>query len=267
MGPSPVSRRSALRMAGFALASVCFHPQIEPAYALKPGTPSKESLLNKIRDERTPEQIQAAKERVAEERRIRLEKQRELQAAADRRKAGLEEDTTKGTEIESSLRGQYYFPTARKRYLPRVKLAYESISGMENAARGSDWRSVKELSEVLEDAALPLKLYASSLGGGGLNINSKFIEAMTKQATSYEKDMRKLTGAIKKKENSVVLKVLNDMKSSIDKYRQLGRLEAPDFGIGEIPTESKVGSGFGNNNSALYKRNKAVQSADNTRAN
>lgn len=265
MGPSPVSRRNALRLTGLALTSICLHRSAGPAYALKPGKPSKEKLLNAIREEKSPEEIEAEKERIAEERRQRLERQRKLQAEAEERKAGAVKDKSNETEIESNLRGQYYFPTARKRYLPRVKLAWESIPDAESAARVSEWRIVTDFSSgVLSDAVLPMKLYASALSGGGLNISSRFIEGMVKQAETYENSVKRLTNAAKKKEISLALTTLSDMKGAIQRYRELGHLNAPDFGIGEIPTDIRVGSGFGNNNSALYGKNKGFQATRNT---
>lgn len=258
MGVTPMSRRTALRLAALSLASVCGRRGGQPAYALKPGKPSKERLLNSIHDDKTPEEVEAERERMAEERRIRLEKQRELQAASDRRKGGLEIQKDE-KEIESSLRGQYYFPTARKRYLPRVKLACETIAIAETATREQDWRMVTDLSSgVFSDAVLPMKLYASALAGGGLNINTKFIERMNRMADAYEKELRNLLSAVKKKQSAGVLKHLSGMSEAIAQYRVLGHLEAADFGIGEIPDNKRVGSGFSNNNSALYRNNKGL---------
>lgn len=258
MSTGPLSRRSALRLAGLSAASICF-ARPEPSYALKPGKPSKEKLLAGIREERTPEEIEEEKARVAEEKRIRLERQRELQAKAQRRKEGLEEADSEA-EIESNLRGQYYFPTARKRYLPRVKLAWETLPQAEKAAQNSRWPEVAELSsDELSDAVLPMRLYASSLAGQGLSISASFIERMNKETEMYESALKKLVKAAKRKETAVALNNLTDMKGAITKYRVLGHLEAPDFGIGEIPTDSRVGSGFGNNNSTLYRRNKSVR--------
>lgn len=256
--PTPLSRRSALRLAALSLTSVCLpHP---PAYALRPGKPSKEQLLNKIREEKTPEEIEEEKARVAAEKRARLEKQRELTAAVERKKQGLEEDSGAGVEIESNLRGQYYFPTARKRYLPRVKLAWETLPDVEVAARDERWPEVASMSgDELSDAVLPMRLYASSLAGQGLSLNAKFIDQMNAQADAYEHSLKKLKGGVKKKQRDVVLDMVGDMKEAIQGYRTSGHLEADDFGIGEIPTNAKVGSGFGNNNTALYRRNKSVK--------
>ncbi|CAN8070002.1 unnamed protein product [Agarophyton chilense] len=260
MSAAPLSRRNVLRLAALSLAAVCDRQPMHPALALKPGKPSKEKLLQGIREEKTPEELEEEKTRVAEEKKVRLAKQRELQATAERKKAGLEDDSLKDTEIESNLRGQYYFPTARKRYLPRVKLAWEVLPDAEKAATESHWLKVTDFSKgELSDAILPMKLYASSLAGGGLSINAKFIDGMNRQTDLYERALRQLSKAAKRKDASVALGNLTDMKEAITKYRQLGHLEAVDFGIGEIPTDPRVGSGFGNNNSALYRKNKSVQ--------
>lgn len=258
MCAAPVSRRSALRLAALALGTAVCSTRPSPSYALKPGKPSKEKLLSGIGKEKTEEEIEAEKERIAEERKERLEKQRLLREEAERKKQGLS-DAEPEAEIESNLRGQYYYPTARKRYLPRVKLASESIPSVLDAVDGGRWAQVAELKTVLDDAALPLKLYASSLGGGGLNLSSKFIEGMLAQATAYENSIKVLGKAVKKKDSSTARSALKDLDNSIEQYRKLGKLTAPDFGIGEIPTDNKVGSGFSNNNSALYNKNKAVQ--------
>lgn len=260
MSTAPLSRRSALRLAGLCLASVCLVRPEQPAYALKPGKPSKEKLLAGIREAKTPEEIEEEKARIAEEKRIRLEKQRELQAAVERKKAGLEEDNGPGIEIESNLRGQYYFPTARKRYLPRVKLAWDTLPSVEQAAKNKHWPEVASLStDELSDAVLPMRLYASSLAGQGLSINAKFIDKMNVQADLYEAALKRLTGAVRGKDTGVVLASITDMKDALSKYRESGHLDAPDFGIGELPQNNRVGSGFANNNTSLYRRNKTLR--------
>lgn len=259
MNVAPISRRSALRISCLSVASICLAgPKV--AHALKPGKPSKERLLAGTREDKTPEEIEEEKLRVAEEKRIRLEKQRELQAAAQRRKDNFGIGEEKQVEIESNLRGQYYFPTARKRYLPRVKLAWDALPEVEQAASDNRWSEVAEVSqEILLNAVLPMHLYASALGGGGLSIGASFIEKMDKETAVYERSLKKLSKAVKRKEVRVALENLTDMKGAITKYRQLGHLEAADFGIGEISTDLRVGSGFGNNNTALYRRNKSIR--------
>lgn len=252
-----MSRRTVIQITGLSLVSLCGR---QAAYALRPGKPSKEKLLNSIHEGKTPEEIEADKERLAEERRIRLEKQRELQAAADRRKAGLEQDDLKDAEMGTNLRGQYYYPTARKRYLPRVKLAFDSIPDAEKATRDKKWSLVGDYAaNTLMDAVLPMKLYASSLGGGGLSISAKFIAQMGKNADAFEGAVNKLSKAVKKKDTPTALASLKDLRYAITEYRKLGKLESEDFGIGEVPTQP-VGSGFSNNDFSLYRKNKSMQS-------
>lgn len=261
MSAARVSRRSAIQLAALSLAGVCAAKASRPAYALKPGKPSKEKLLAGIREEKTPEEIEEEKARVAEEKRLRLERQRELQSVAERKKLGLE-PAAEEAEIESNLRGQYYYPTARKRYLPRVKKAWEALDEAERLASDGQWKELADISTTdVADALLPMRLYASSLAGGGLSISAKFIERMNLQADAYEQCLKKLSKAVKRKETAVAVGSIRDMREAIGKYREIGRLQADDFGIGEIPLESRVGSGFGNNNSALYRRNKNVEKA------
>lgn len=263
MNAAPISRRNALRLTALTLAAVCISPSVRPAYALKPGKPSKEKLLRDIREEKTPEEIEEEKIRVAEEKKIRLAKQRELQLDAENRKNGLVEDPKKD-DIEATLRGQYYYPTARKRYLARLKLAWEVLPDVQTAAINKEWPIVSQFSmHELSDAVLPMKLYASSLAGGGLSINAKFIQNMNSQTDAYDGALKRLTKAVKRKDSADAVDILTTMKDAISKYRQLGRLEAADFGIGEIPTDARVGSGFANNNSALYRKNKTIQDVTN----
>lgn len=249
-----LSRRAALHLAALTALSVCTRP--DNAYALKPGKPSKETLLNRVREERTPEEIEAEKIRVQEERRIRLEKQRELQAAAERKRAGLEVDKDSSTEIEANLRANYYYPTARKRYLPRVKRALEEMEFAEDALRNDKWQLATSIAAgPLEDAVLPMRLYASSLAGQGLSLAAKFVQNMADESDKYERALSRFKKACKKRDTNTALSSLVAMKESIKQYRHQAHLEAPDFGIGDLPKENRVGSGLANNNPALYNRN------------
>eukprot|EP00961_Rhodomonas_salina_P207690 2803138-Rhodomonas_salina.1 len=50
----------------------------------------------------------------------------------------------------SNLRGDYYYPTARKRYLPRVKRAYDELVPIreELANKSEDWDKIKTYAKV-----------------------------------------------------------------------------------------------------------------------
>lgn len=255
-----VSRRRLLRVAGLGLVLTCVTYPPQQAFALKPGKPSKERLLQRTREDKTEEQIAEEKARIQEEKKMRLERQKELQADAEKKKADTDGALDNEVEIESNLRGQYYYPTARKRYLPRVKRAWESITTCEEAVAQNMWTKVRtECDNDLNDAVLPMRLYASSLAGGGLSISAKFIEKMNAETASFEKALKGLSVAAKQQNAPVALEKLAEMTRAIRGYREAGRLEAPDFGIGDIPKDGRVGSGFGNNNSALYGRNKGLE--------
>lgn len=255
-----MNRRAAISVVGLAAAAICC-PSF-PARALKPGKPSKEALLNRTREEKTAEEIEEEKARNAEKKRLRLEQQKELQAAAERKKAGFDDGSGDSVEIESSLRGNYYFPTARKRYLPRVKLALEELPEVESAVRGNRWPDVVARTNAeLTDAVLPMKLYASSLGGGGLSIGASFIQKMTTASEKYEAAVRRLVKSCKKRETGPALDAISTMNAAIAEYRVLGHLEAADFGIGEVAADTRVGSGLGNMNPALYAKNKTMKQA------
>eukprot|EP00171_Calliarthron_tuberculosum_P014247 IDg14247t1 len=245
-----MSRRRALQTAAGALICVCAKPTL-PALALKPGKPSKEKLLNRTREERTPEEIAEEREQQALERKERLERQRELAAAAERRRQGLEVEPNQA-DLEANLRASYYYPQARKRYLPRVRRAHESLPLAEKLVASGNWAEASALAGgTLEDAVLPMQLYASSLAGQGLSLAPKFVQKMNDEASHYEAACKRLKTACKKRDTNIARELVADMTSSIARYRGAGRLEADDFGIGEVPTDNRVGSGFGNNNPAL----------------
>jgi hypothetical protein len=47
---------------------------------------------------------------------------------------------------------------------------------------------------------------------------------------------------------------LEKMEAAIALYRKTARIDTPDGGVGEFPTDSKLGASFSNNNPALLKR-------------
>ncbi|GMH52506.1 hypothetical protein TL16_g01244 [Triparma laevis f. inornata] len=109
--------------------------------------------------------------------------------------------------IDPNLRANYYYPTARKRYLPRIKKASDQISTIPDLIASSSWSEVKDFSvKVADDTVLPMKLYTSSLAGQGLNLKSQTITVMTKSAEDFDKYNKQLSKAADKKdvEKSVV---------------------------------------------------------------
>ncbi len=251
----PISRRQALVTTAGALFSLAI-AQPRAALALKPGAPSKEKLLRRAHEEMTPEEKEAEKERIAEERKARLEKQKELEAQAERRRQGLEPAATQKADLEANLRASYYYPAARKRYLPRVKRALELLPVTDDLVSAGDWGQATTLATgALADAVLPMQLYASSLAGQGLSLAPRFVQRMDAAAATYNDACTKLQKACKKRDSAIARESVRSMLASVRTYRAEGRLEAPDFGIGEVPADTRVGSGFSNANPALYNRN------------
>lgn len=87
---------------------------------------SREDLLSDLKSKKTEEEMEQEKADKAEERRKRLERQKELREAEEKKK--LEGKTDAESDIESNLRANYYYPTARKRYLPRIKVTVDSLN-------------------------------------------------------------------------------------------------------------------------------------------
>lgn len=50
------------------------------------------------------------------------------------------------------------------------------------------------------------------------------------------------------------LAALEKMEAAVALYRKTARIDTADGGIGEFPTDTKVGASFSNNNPALLKR-------------
>jgi len=78
--------------------------------------------------------------------------------------------------IEPNLRSNYYYPTNKKRYLPRIKKCNDAIPLAANSIGVEDWEAVGDFAlKVADDTILPMKLYTSSLGGGGTNVKVRYV--------------------------------------------------------------------------------------------
>ena len=137
-------------------------------------------------------------------------------------------------------RANYYYPTARKRYLPRIKKASDEISLVPDQIASGDWESVEKFSlKVADDAVLPMKLYTSSLGGQGLNLKVSYLTEMTKAAECFDKYNLKLAKATKKKDTEAAAEALGNMSVALTAYRTEGKLLGPDGG-GDIPSVEDI---------------------------
>lgn len=142
--------------------------------------------------------------------------------------------------LEPNLRSNYYYPTNKKRYLPRIKKCNDAIPDAADMIGNGDWDSAADFAnKVAEDTILPMKLYTSSLLGGGTNVKVAFAKDMNKAASDFEKAQKALAKAIAKKDQEKSSRALEDLSSALMSYRTAGRLLGPDGG-GDIPSVDDI---------------------------
>lgn len=149
----------------------------------------------------------------------------------------------KGEEgIDPTLRASYYYPTAKKRYLPRIQLVSNEIAiitqSMLYDVESIDWDAASKFAETTaENAILPLKLYESSLRGQGLSMSNAYAKAMKADAAVFEQKTRELQKAVKKRSADAALSALTEMNLALTDYRKAGRLTED---IEEIPSVDDI---------------------------
>ena len=149
--------------------------------------------------------------------------------------------TSKGeSNFEPNLRSNYYYPTNKKRYLPRIKKCSDSIPDAASMIADGDWDAVADFAnKVAEDTILPMKLYTSSLLGGGTNVKVSFAKDMKNASADFEKAQKALVKAVNKKDQQKSSTALEDLSTALLAYRTAGRLLGPDGG-GDIPSVDEI---------------------------
>lgn len=144
------------------------------------------------------------------------------------------------SNYEPNLRSNYYYPTNKKRYLPRIKRCNDAIPDAAVMIGNNDWEGAENFAvKIADDTVLPMKLYTSSLLGGGTNVKVTFAETMKKSANDFEKAQKKLTKAIAKKDQTKSSQALEEMATALQDYRVAGKLLGPDGG-GDIPSVDEI---------------------------
>ena len=144
------------------------------------------------------------------------------------------------SNFEPNLRSNYYYPTNKKRYLPRIKKCNDAIPGAAAMIGDSNWEAAADFANnVAEDTILPMKLYTSSLLGGGTNVKVSFAKDMNNAAKDFEKAQKALSKAISKKDQQKSSAALEELSSALLAYRTAGRLLGPDGG-GDIPSVDEI---------------------------
>lgn len=157
--------------------------------------------------------------------------------------ATVERAVNKGkaeSNMEPNLRSNYYYPTNKVRYLPRIKKCSDSIPQVAIAIGNEDWDSVRDFATVVaDDTVLPMKLYVSSLTGGGTNVKVGFAKEMMAAAKTFEKNQSLLVKSVDKKDASKASAALEAMSEAMLAYRTSGKLLGPDGG-GDIPSVDEI---------------------------
>lgn len=94
-------------------------------------------------------------------------------------------------------------------------------------------------SVVADDAILPMKLYVSSLTGGGTNVKVGFAKEMMSSAKSFEAGKSELIKGAYARDVVKSSMALERMAESMLSYRASGRLLGPDGG-GDIPSVDEI---------------------------
>lgn len=144
------------------------------------------------------------------------------------------------SNLEPNLRSNYYYPTNKKRYLPRIKKCNDAIPEAAAMIGSGDWEGAETFAvKIADDTILPMKLYTSSLLGGGTNVKVAFAKDMTDAAKDFEKAQKALVKAIGKKDQEKSSRALEDLSTALLSYRTAGRLLGPDGG-GDIPSVDEI---------------------------
>ncbi|KAL7488014.1 hypothetical protein ACHAW6_013607 [Cyclotella cf. meneghiniana] len=158
-------------------------------------------------------------------------------------KPTVEKAVNKGkieSNLEPNLRSNYYYPTNKVRYLPRIKKCSDSIPGVAVAIGSEDWDTVRDFATVVaDDTILPMKLYVSSLTGGGTNVKVGFAKDMMAAAKTFEKNQALLVKSVEKKDAAKSSAALESMAEALLAYRTSGKLLGPDGG-GDIPSVDEI---------------------------
>jgi len=164
------------------------------------------------------------------------------------------------SDIEPNLRSNYYYPTNKKRYLPRIKRCSDEIPQVAASIGQEDWDTVNGFAtKVADDAILPLKLYTSSLTGGGTNVKVSFVKEMKSSTEAFELSQKSLVKAVSMKNREAATNALQDMSTALLRYRTAGKLLGHDGG-GDIPSVDDIRRSASRTQKLMFE--KAIQTRD-----
>ena len=163
------------------------------------------------------------------------DKQPEKKTTEQAKNKGKAEST-----MEPNLRSNYYYPTNKVRYLPRIKKCSDAIPSAAQAIGLEDWDTVRDFANVVaDDTILPMQLYVSSLTGGGTSVKVAFAKEMLTAAKIFAKQQKILVKSVEKRDAAKSSEALELMSEAMLAYRTSGRLLGPDAG-GDIPSVDEI---------------------------
>lgn len=140
--------------------------------------------------------------------------------------------------IEPNLRSNYYYPTNKKRYLPRIQKCSNMIPNAADLLGAQDWDGVNNFATtVADDTILPLKLYTSSLSGGGTNVKVSYTKDMKACADLFETNQKRLLKAIAKQDTPLATLALEGMSEALSRYRTVAGLKDD---MGDLPSVDDI---------------------------
>lgn len=140
--------------------------------------------------------------------------------------------------IEPNLRSNYYYPTNKKRYLPRIQKCSNMIPNVADLLGSEDWEAIDNFAKtVADDTILPLKLYTSSLTGGGTNVKVSYTKDMYACADQFEANQKRLLKAIAKKDTALATQALEGMSEALSRYRTVAGLKDD---MGDLPSVDDI---------------------------
>jgi GTP-dependent phosphoenolpyruvate carboxykinase len=138
----------------------------------------------------------------------------------------------------------YYFPTARKRYLPRIQKVSDQLKqvlpkAFANKNQNSNWLDdVQSLYTTADNAILPMKLYTSSLDGQGLRMTqSEFVKTMKVNIDKYERNVQQLSKALDQQDKTMAQTAVQQLSQALADFRSAGKLSED---IEDLPSVDEV---------------------------
>jgi len=141
----------------------------------------------------------------------------------------------------------YYFPTAKYRYLPRILRAWIAVDQLGPVAlEVGDWDGMTEVIRRADDAVTALPLYTNAVEGSRSTKRKTKTPAqktMIKDLKAYDVAIKELEAAVNKKDQKKALVAIKDCRVALKEYRELAQIDGEDGGVIQLPLGNAEESG------------------------